>query len=89
MRWIWAIAVVTAACLLLSNDSIKGYIYKKRQLRRLQKQLEEMKAANKNLTFEIRRIKQDPRVLEEHARKELGMLQPGEIEYRFVVKRST
>jgi len=89
MRWIWAIAVVTAACLLLSNDSIKGYFYKKRQLRRLQKQLEEMKAANKNLSFEIRRIKQDPRVLEEHARKELGMLQPGEIEYRFVVKRST
>lgn len=74
--------------LLLSNDNVRTYWSRKQYLIRLQKRLDAMRRSNQTLAMEIRRLETDSKTLERHARRELGMVQPGEIEYRFISKKS-
>lgn len=82
-RWKWALALL-ALGLLLSSDAVRTYWKRRIALHRLEKDLAELKSENDALEMEVRRLKTDPRLLEQHARRDLGLIQPGEIEYRFV-----
>lgn len=75
--------------LFFSSESMRSYWQKKKILNELQKKLDQVRKTNKNLSLEVRRLESDPRAIEQIARRELGLIQPGEIEYRFVVRRST
>ena len=81
--------VACAAGLFLSSEGTRSYWKRKRYLKELQTKLEDLRASNKNLAQEVERFKHDPRAIERIARRDLGLIQPGEIEYRFVVERST
>ncbi len=86
-HWKWILAGLGLIG-LLSSEGLRTYWQKKRTLRKLEQKLTEMKENNKNLTMEIDRLKHDPHAIEQVARKDLGLIQSGEIEYRFIVDRS-
>ena len=83
-RWKWVLAIAAVAGFFLSSDGVRNFWQRKRSLRRLEDKLEEMRRGNQNLASEIHRIKTDTKVMEQYARRELGLIQPGEIEYRFM-----
>ncbi len=85
-QWGWWIAGLALTGLILSNQGLRDYWHKRKRFHKLQKKLVEIRTQNMNLTSEIQRLKTDPKIIGEYARKELGMIQPGEIEYRFVVE---
>jgi cell division protein FtsB len=86
VRWRWALALA-ALGLLLSSDAVRTYWKRKVTLGRLEKSLSELRRKNQALEDEVRRLKTDPRLMERHARRELGLIQPGEIEYRFIKEK--
>ncbi|OGR57392.1 MAG: hypothetical protein A3I11_02610 [Elusimicrobia bacterium RIFCSPLOWO2_02_FULL_39_32] len=88
-RWKWIALGLILSILFLSSDSTRSYWKKRRYYSHLKKQLEEIKTKNKNLKIEIERLKNDPSLIGEVARKELRMSKPGEIEYRFVIEPSS
>ena len=61
---------------------IMGYI----QVNKMKKELVELEEENERLKQQLNIVKKDPFYIEEIARKELGLLKPGEIEYRFIKK---
>lgn len=85
LNWKWILFIVIAVLFLFSNQSFRTYWQKKRYLAKLERDLKEIQLENKKLKMEIHRIETDPRIIEQHARRELGLIQPGEIEYRFIV----
>ncbi len=87
--WIWIGLAGLVAILILSSEGTRSYWKRKRALRELEKKLDKARATNKSLTLEIHRLQTDPRAIEQIARRDLGLLQPGEIEYRFVIEKST
>ena len=87
--WRWVIVAAAAAGIFLASKGNRTYWQRKSHLRDLEKELVEIRVSSKNLSQEIRRLKTDPRALEQAARRELGLIQPGEIEYRFVMQKSS
>ncbi len=83
-QWKWILAGLVVIG-FLSSDGLRTFWQRKKALHTLEEKLEEIKVSNKNLTMEIDRLKNDPHAIEQVARKDLGLIQPGEIEYRFVV----
>ena len=75
--------------LFLSSEGSRSYWKRKRYLKHLERKLSDLKTSNEKLSQEVARLKSDPRAIERIARSDLGLLKPGEIEYRFVVNRST
>ena len=89
LNWKWIVFIFIVVLFLFSNQSFRTYWQKKRYLAKLERNLKEIRLENKKLKMEIHRIETDPRIIEQHARRELGLIKPGEIEYRFIVNRST
>ena len=85
-RWKWIVAVAAVTGFFLSSDGVRNFWQRKHHLQKLEEKLEQMRRENTNLASEIHRIKTDPRVMEQYARRELGLIQPGEIEYRFMAQ---
>ena len=85
----WVVLLFLAVGISVTSGGIRSYWKNKRQFKQLEKELAELRDSNKVLEQELRRIKNDPRIAEQIARSELGLMKPGEIEYRFVVPRST
>lgn len=86
-KWKWLLAGLVILG-FLSSGTIRTYWQRKVALRKLQAKLADLKHENKELSQELQRLKTDPRVIEQVARRDLGLIQPGEIEYRFVVQKS-
>ena len=53
------------------------------ELKRLQDETEALAVENKNLAEEVERLKDDPKYLEDIARKDYGLLKPNERVYDF------
>lgn len=77
-----------AALGFLSSGTVRTYWQRKMALRRLQAKLEDLRRENQQLSQELQRLRTDPRAIEQVARRDLGLIQPGEIEYRFVLQKS-
>ena len=84
LNWKWILLGLFILGLFLSSEGSRSYWKRKRHLKELQAKLELARAENKSLALEIQRLENDPRAIEQIARRDLGMIQPGEIEYRFV-----
>jgi len=85
----WLLVALGILGLYLSSEGSRSYWKRKRARSQLEQKLSDVKASNETLSKEISRLKSDPRAIENLARSELGLIKPGEIEYRFVVDRST
>ncbi|OGR94367.1 MAG: hypothetical protein A2902_02220 [Elusimicrobia bacterium RIFCSPLOWO2_01_FULL_64_13] len=85
----WLLIAAAALGILFSSENIRSFWQKRRTLKELERKLEATRSANRKLTMEIHRYQNDPGTIEEIARRELGLIRPGEIEYRFLVREST
>jgi cell division protein FtsB len=89
-RWRWILAgCVLFLVLALTSKSARSYREKRKVLQELEEKFAQIQTTNKNLAGEIAKLKTDPWAVERIARRELGLIQPGETEYRFIVRKST
>jgi cell division protein FtsB len=82
-RWIGRILVLISCVLLLDgllgDQGLARTIKARRELRLASESLERIKQENAALRDEARRLQADPATLEAVARRELGLIRPGEI----------
>ncbi len=88
-RWKFYLLAFAGVMLFVTSQWSRFYWQKKRELKELRAELEQLKQSNTMLAAEVERLKTDPRAIEQVARRELGLIQPGEIEYRFMAKKSS
>lgn len=67
---------------LLLNRGFQRLVRTFLEIRNKKQQIEYLRRENDYLKSEIFRLKNDPQYQERMVRKELGYIQPGEIEYR-------
>ena len=69
--------------MLFGNEGFRKYIRRHWELRKLKSQLSHLKKENARLKREVYFLENDSSYIERIARKELGLIAPGEVEYRF------
>jgi len=82
-HWFKILIAAAVAFLLFGNQGFRQLLRNKLELNRAQTQLQGLKTHEKALLSELKRLKNDPAYLEKTARQELGLIKPGEVEYRF------
>lgn len=84
VKYLLIVLLVGVACLLLFGTPTFWELLKRREEEKfLQNRREQLKAENVHLQKQIETLQKDSLAIERIARQELGMLKPGEIEYRF------
>ena len=63
---------------LLGESGLLATLTANRHYSRLAEGLEELRRENDRLREEVRRLREDPATIEEVARRDLGMMRPGE-----------
>ena len=82
-RWFWPIIVAAAVVSLFANRGFRRLFANELALRRLNHKLDALQKEEGDLHTQIQKLKKDDVTLETAARKDLGYLKPGELEYRF------
>jgi cell division protein FtsB len=77
---------VIALLFLLANPGSRRLFRRYWELYKLNGELQQQKKANNLLKRDIYLLENDPAYIERIARKELGLIAPGEVEYRFKKK---
>jgi cell division protein FtsB len=80
---LFTIAVIGVAVILLANSGARKVYQRYWELKNLSAELEQSKKENALLRKEIYFLENDPSYIEKMARRELGLVSHGEIEYRF------
>jgi cell division protein FtsB len=82
-RWIaWALVFLSCVLLLdglLGDHGLARTMQARRDLRLASAKVERLKQENAALRDQARRLREDPATLEAVARRELGLIRPGEI----------
>ena len=78
------IGVVLAVFFLFGNGGMRSIIVKKIELVKLNKKVEAIENENRDLRVRLYNFENNPAYIEREARKKLGLIQPGEIKYKFV-----
>jgi len=82
-RWVgWAVVLFSGVLLLdglLGERGLARTIRARQELRMASDGLDQLKRENAALRDEVRRLQEDPATLEAVARRELGLVRPGEI----------
>lgn len=78
------IAVTLAVLVLFGNDGMRSIISQRIELMKLNKKLEAIETENRDLRIKLYNFENNPAYIEREARKKLGLIQPGEIKYKFV-----
>ena len=82
-RWLSA-AIAAGVCLLLfGNRGFRRLVYQTLELRHLRRDFEALRKEEAELRSRGEAASRSDRVLEAEARSQLGLIKPGEIEYRF------
>ena len=63
---------------LIGDRGLPAHLRMQREHRELAETVEDLKAANRHLHREAERLRNDPAAIEELARRELGLIRPGE-----------
>jgi cell division protein FtsB len=84
MRWSRVVLALLLAILFFASGNVRTYWKKRQYLKKVEENLAQIRSQNQKLALEIKRIHTDPQIIEQTTRKELGLIQSGEIEYRFV-----
>ncbi len=71
---------------LFGNSKFRRVVIGYIRVNKMKKELVKLEEENERLKQQLNIVKEDPFYIEEIARKELGLLKPGEIEYRFIKK---
>ena len=79
-----ALIILLALIFLLSNKNFRSVVILNERMKKLQNEIEELKASNAKLEEELKQMKENPEYFEDLARKKLGMIKPGEKKYKLV-----
>lgn len=79
------IGCVVGVDALVGDKGLLAMIQARQQYRALQESLAGARAENARLREEARQLREVPAVIEEHARRELGLIRPGE--KLFIIRR--
>jgi cell division protein FtsB len=82
-RWLWPLIAAAALVSLVANRGFRRLAANALAIRRLDQRVQVLSKEEIELHSQIERLKRDDQTLESAARKELGFLKPGEVEYRF------
>ena len=82
-RRLWALGALALAAVLLGNRGFRRMVSSTLELRRLRRQLAALQSEESSLAHQIQQTQKSDRLLETTARRELGYLKTGEVEYRF------
>ena len=82
LYWRW-LAGLALAAVLLGNDGARTIVRNLLELRRADERLALLHSEQAAMKAELKALRTDDGRLERAARAELGMIKPGEIEYRF------
>jgi cell division protein FtsB len=80
------VIVVLAVDALVGDKGLLVTLRARRQYREVAESLEALRRTNSRMREDIRQLKEEPQAIEELARKELGLIRPGEV--LFIVKDS-
>ncbi|MBI4055498.1 MAG: cell division protein FtsL [Elusimicrobia bacterium] len=83
----WTLAVILSAVILLGNRGLRTLVKNRFQARKYQQELEKLRQQERTLKEKIQQAQSDPDYIESLARKELGMIRPEEVEYRFSIPK--
>lgn len=72
------VAAVVVVDAIVGDKGLMAMLKARRQYRALEQALGQAKAENARLREEARRLREDPAAIEEIARRELGLIRPGE-----------
>lgn len=72
---------------LFGNRKFRSVVKMYIQVNKMNKELVRLKKENESLKNKICLVEKDPSYIEGIARRELGLIKPGEIEYRFIKKK--
>ena len=78
------VAVTLAVLVLFGNDGMRSIISQRIELTKLNKKLEDIETENRDLRVRLYNFENNPAYIEREARKKLGLIQSGEIKYKFV-----
>lgn len=78
------VAVTLAVLVLFGNDGMRSIISQRIELTKLNEKIESIEAENRDLRIRLYNFENNPVFIEREARKKLGLVQPGEIKYKFI-----
>ena len=79
MRYVFLLAgVVLVIDALVGDKGLLAMIQARQEYRTLEKSLADVRAENARLREQARRLREDPAAVEDLARRELGLIKPGE-----------
>jgi cell division protein FtsB len=73
-----AVGTVLVIDALVGDKGLLAMIQARQQYRTLERSLAEVRSENARLRDEARRLREDPSAIEDLARRELGLMKPGE-----------
>lgn len=82
-------AILAVLFLIATSRPVKTYWARQKSKSDLERKLVRLKQQNRELLSEIERLESDPAFLKRYARRDLGYVDPNELEYRFVIKKSS
>ncbi len=71
---------------LFGNNKFRSVVKNYIRINRMKRDLVKLKEENEKIKQQLYIVQEDSFYVEEIARRELGLLKPGEIEYRFINK---
>lgn len=75
------IAVLLAYHVFAGTNGIRVYFKKRAENRALQRQLDQLRKENEDLSQRVKALKSDPQTIEKEAREQLKYARPGEVIY--------
>ena len=78
------VAVTITVLVLFGNDGMRSIISRRLELTKLNKKLEYIETENRDLRVRLYNFENNTAYIEREARKKLGLIQPGEIKYKFI-----
>lgn len=88
-RALWILAVALAFSVFISGGAVRRYWTRRQELNRLEDRRAEMRHRVREIEARRERAENDDAYIETVARRELGLVGPDEIEFRFMKSTST
>lgn len=78
------IVIVGIIIFLFANKNFQTLLVLNKEIGQLKQRIDDLEEENKGLKEELEAMKNDPEYIESLARKELGLIKPGETKYKFI-----
>ncbi|MFQ5867840.1 MAG: septum formation initiator family protein [bacterium] len=78
------IVIIGALIFLFGNKNFQTLLFLNKEIAQLKQRITGLEEENKRLREELEAVKKDPEYIESLARKELGLIKPGETKYKFI-----